>query len=116
MPATNLNIGMDVWNASAAGPGAIKIQQNATGPVIGHEGRMNDQWIQVLFLFFSSSLTEISTVVVVLNQICISFKFASLPAYRSFKKHAYSTHLVADGISEGGIFSDYTKLSVYLDS
>nr|CAA52896.1 G-box binding protein [Solanum lycopersicum] len=46
MPATNLNIGMDVWNASAAGPGAIKIQQNATGPVIGHEGRMNDQWIQ----------------------------------------------------------------------
>ncbi|XP_055806089.1 G-box-binding factor 1-like isoform X2 [Solanum dulcamara] len=43
VPATNLNIGMDVWNASAAGPGAIKIQPNATGPVIGHEG---SQWIQ----------------------------------------------------------------------
>ncbi|KAJ8567499.1 hypothetical protein K7X08_019707 [Anisodus acutangulus] len=43
VPATNLNIGMDVWNASS---GAIKIQPNATGPVIGHEGRMNDQWIQ----------------------------------------------------------------------
>ncbi|WMV16788.1 hypothetical protein MTR67_010173 [Solanum verrucosum] len=46
VPATNLNIGMDVWNAAAAGPGAIKLQPNATGPVIGHEGRMNDQWIQ----------------------------------------------------------------------
>ncbi|KAH0700287.1 hypothetical protein KY285_014539 [Solanum tuberosum] len=40
VPATNLNIGMDVWNVSAAGPGAIKLQPNATGPV------MNDQWIQ----------------------------------------------------------------------
>ncbi|OIT06405.1 PREDICTED: G-box-binding factor 1-like [Nicotiana attenuata] len=46
VPATNLNIGMDVWNASSAGPGAIIIQPNANGPVIGHEGRMNDQWVQ----------------------------------------------------------------------
>lgn len=51
--ATNLNIGMDVWNASSAGPGAIIIQPNVNGPVIGHEGRMNDQWVQVHFLFFS---------------------------------------------------------------
>ncbi|KAJ8545851.1 hypothetical protein K7X08_018434 [Anisodus acutangulus] len=43
VPATNLNIGMDACNASS---GAIKIQPTATGPVIGHEGRMNDQWIQ----------------------------------------------------------------------
>ena len=46
VPATNLNIGMDAWNASSAGPGAIIIQPNANGPVIGHEGRMNDQWVQ----------------------------------------------------------------------
>ncbi|XP_060192067.1 G-box-binding factor 1-like isoform X2 [Lycium barbarum] len=43
VPVTNLNVGMDVWNASS---GAIKVQPNATGQVIGHEGRMNDQWIQ----------------------------------------------------------------------
>ncbi|CAN4083239.1 unnamed protein product [Withania somnifera] len=45
VPATNLNIGMDVWNASAAGPGAIKIQPNESVPVMGLERRMNDQWI-----------------------------------------------------------------------
>lgn len=49
MPATNLNIGMDLWNASAAAaPGAPKMRANASGassaivPAI-----MPEQWIQV---------------------------------------------------------------------
>ncbi|KAG8641308.1 G-box-binding factor 1 [Manihot esculenta] len=48
MPATNLNIGMDLWNASAAAaPGAPKMRANASGassaivPAI-----MPEQWIQ----------------------------------------------------------------------
>ncbi|XP_016504929.2 G-box-binding factor 1 isoform X1 [Nicotiana tabacum] len=44
MPATNLNIGMDLWNASSAGPGMIKMRSNQSGvapaPGIGRE------WIQ----------------------------------------------------------------------
>nr|ABU45199.1 unknown [Petunia integrifolia subsp. inflata] len=40
MPATNLNIGMDVWNASSTAPGAMNMQPNATGPVI------TDKWVQ----------------------------------------------------------------------
>ncbi|CAN4123596.1 unnamed protein product [Withania somnifera] len=44
MPATNLNIGMDLWNAPSAGPGMIKMRSNQPGvlpvPGIGRE------WIQ----------------------------------------------------------------------
>ncbi|XP_065875410.1 G-box-binding factor 1 isoform X2 [Euphorbia lathyris] len=47
MPGTNLNIGMDLWNASPAAPGTAKIRGNASGassaitPAI-----MPEQWIQ----------------------------------------------------------------------
>lgn len=54
MPATNLNIGMDLWNASA-GVGASKLRPNpsaasssvAPGAMMGRDGTMPDQWIQV---------------------------------------------------------------------
>lgn len=47
LPATNLNIGMDLWNPSSAGPGAIKMQSNPTGvSPVGRDGMMADQWIQ----------------------------------------------------------------------
>ncbi|GMN66250.1 hypothetical protein TIFTF001_035350 [Ficus carica] len=54
MPATNLNIGMDLWNASPAGAGATKLRANpsaatssvAPATMIGREGVMPDQWIQ----------------------------------------------------------------------
>ncbi|PON36326.1 Basic-leucine zipper transcription factor [Parasponia andersonii] len=54
MPATNLNIGMDLWNASSGGTGATKLRPNpsaasssvAPGSMIGREGVMPDQWIQ----------------------------------------------------------------------
>lgn len=55
VPATNLNIGMDLWNASPASAGATKLRPNPTvassaavpATVIGHEGVMPEQWIQV---------------------------------------------------------------------
>jgi plant G-box-binding factor len=50
MPATNLNIGMNLWNASAGGSGAAKVRQNPSGAssalVIGGEGPMPEQWVQ----------------------------------------------------------------------
>ncbi|XP_024932451.3 G-box-binding factor 1 isoform X5 [Ziziphus jujuba] len=54
VPATNLNIGMDLWNASPASAGATKLRPNPTvassaavpATVIGHEGVMPEQWIQ----------------------------------------------------------------------
>uniref|UniRef100_A0A5B7AK06 Putative G-box-binding factor 1-like isoform X1 n=1 Tax=Davidia involucrata TaxID=16924 RepID=A0A5B7AK06_DAVIN len=48
MPATNLNIGMDLWNAAPAGAGAVKMRSNPSGvsPAVGREGIMPDQWIQ----------------------------------------------------------------------
>ncbi|XP_059645510.1 G-box-binding factor 1 isoform X2 [Cornus florida] len=54
MPATNLNIGMDLWNASPAGAGAVKMRSNPSGvsaavapaTIVGREGIMQDQWIQ----------------------------------------------------------------------
>ncbi|EEF37233.1 G-box-binding factor 1 [Ricinus communis] len=48
MPATNLNIGMDLWNASpAAAPGATKIRPNASGGSSGIvPAIMPEQWIQ----------------------------------------------------------------------
>lgn len=64
MPATNLNIGMDLWSASPGGAGAAKVRSNPSGAssalapptMIGCEGVMPDQWIQVLafkhFRFF----------------------------------------------------------------
>ncbi|KAF4380633.1 hypothetical protein F8388_016987 [Cannabis sativa] len=54
MPATNLNIGMDLWNASSGGGGATKLRPNPSGAsssaasasMIGREGVMPDQWVQ----------------------------------------------------------------------
>ncbi|KAJ7952970.1 G-box-binding factor 1 [Quillaja saponaria] len=48
MPATNLNIGMDLWNASPAGSGAAKLRQNPSGASSGvaPSTMMNDQWVQ----------------------------------------------------------------------
>ncbi|KAL3813227.1 hypothetical protein ACJIZ3_014495 [Penstemon smallii] len=48
IPATNLNIGMDLWNASSAGSGAMKFPPNQSGvsPVVAPSGTMNDNWIQ----------------------------------------------------------------------
>ncbi|GFY86402.1 hypothetical protein Acr_05g0000410 [Actinidia rufa] len=56
VPATNLNIGMDLWSSSPAGAGAVKMRPNSSsgalpgvGPaaMAGREGMMGDQWIQV---------------------------------------------------------------------
>lgn len=54
MPATSLNMGMDLWNASPAGAGAAKVRSNPSGAssahgpptMIGREGVMPDQWMQ----------------------------------------------------------------------
>ncbi|KAL0462098.1 UNVERIFIED_CONTAM: G-box-binding factor 1 [Sesamum latifolium] len=48
VPATNLNIGMDLWNASPAGSGAMKLQPNQPGvsPTVAPPGMINDQWVQ----------------------------------------------------------------------
>ncbi|XP_021661263.1 G-box-binding factor 1 isoform X2 [Hevea brasiliensis] len=49
MPATNLNIGMDLWNASsaAAAPGAAKMRTNASGATSAIvPAVMPEQWIQ----------------------------------------------------------------------
>ncbi|RVW73987.1 G-box-binding factor 1 [Vitis vinifera] len=54
MPATNLNIGMDLWSASPGGSGATKLRPNPSGisssvapaAMVGREGVMPDQWIQ----------------------------------------------------------------------
>ncbi|CAL5326339.1 unnamed protein product [Camellia sinensis] len=53
VPATNLNIGMDLWSASPAGTGAVKMRPNPPGvsptvapaTMVGREGIMTDQWI-----------------------------------------------------------------------
>lgn len=54
MPATNLNIGMDLWNVSPAAAGTAKMRPSGTpstvvapAAMIGREGIMSDQWIQV---------------------------------------------------------------------
>lgn len=47
MPATNLNIGMDLWNASSAAPGAMKMRPSHGVPSAVAPGMVNDQWIQV---------------------------------------------------------------------
>ncbi|KAK2977023.1 hypothetical protein RJ640_011081 [Escallonia rubra] len=44
MPATNLNIGMDLWNPSPAGTGAMKMRPNPAG--VSQAGAMPDQWVQ----------------------------------------------------------------------
>lgn len=46
MPATNLNIGMDLWNASSAAPGTMKMRPNHGVSSAVAPGMMNDQWIQ----------------------------------------------------------------------
>ena len=50
MPATNLNIGMDLWNASSAGAEAAKMRHNQSGApstIMGREVALGEQWIQV---------------------------------------------------------------------
>ncbi|KAF3439048.1 hypothetical protein FNV43_RR17323 [Rhamnella rubrinervis] len=50
MPATNLNIGMDLWNASPGSTGATKLRPTPPGAssatMVGREGVMPEQWIQ----------------------------------------------------------------------
>ncbi|XP_040999589.1 G-box-binding factor 1-like isoform X2 [Juglans microcarpa x Juglans regia] len=46
MPATNLNIGMDLWNASPGGAGAAKVRPNPSGTSSTLEGVMPEQWRQ----------------------------------------------------------------------
>ena len=47
MPATNLNIGMDLWNASSGGAEAAKMRHNQSGaPGVA----LGDQWVQVWHL------------------------------------------------------------------
>ncbi|KAL6498128.1 G-box binding factor [Orobanche gracilis] len=42
-PATNLNIGMDLWNASHAGSGGPN--QAGVSKTVAPTGVMNDQWV-----------------------------------------------------------------------
>lgn len=54
MPGTNLNIGMDLWNASSAGAGAAKVRGNPSGPPSAGGA---EHWIQVgIFLLYSKLL------------------------------------------------------------
>ncbi|KAH6797103.1 G-box binding factor 1 [Perilla frutescens var. hirtella] len=48
VPATNLNIGMDLWNSTPAGSGPMKLRPNSVGvsQTVAPSGMMNDQWIQ----------------------------------------------------------------------
>jgi len=48
MPATNLNIGMDLWNPSSGGAEAAKMRHNQSGApgVVA----LGEQWIQVRVL------------------------------------------------------------------
>lgn len=52
MPATTLNIGMDLWSASPAATEAAKTRPNASGAVasVPAGAMMPDQWIQVCAL------------------------------------------------------------------
>lgn len=47
IPATNLNIGMDLWNPSSAAAGGTKMRPNPAGGSAAAAPAMNDQWIQV---------------------------------------------------------------------
>lgn len=53
IPGTNLNMGMDLWNTTNAGSGAGKVRGNAvssaivTVPMVGRDGMMPEQWVQV---------------------------------------------------------------------
>ncbi|KAK7262837.1 hypothetical protein RJT34_30418 [Clitoria ternatea] len=54
MPGTNLNIGMDLWNASSGGADAAKMRHNQSGApgfvappaIMGREVALGEQWIQ----------------------------------------------------------------------
>lgn len=47
VPATNLNIGMDLWNPSSAASGAMRMRPNhGVSPAVA-ASMMTDQWIQV---------------------------------------------------------------------
>lgn len=53
IPATNLNMGMDLWNATTAAAGAAKGRPNAVSSamvpaaMVGRDGVMSEQWVQV---------------------------------------------------------------------
>lgn len=53
VPATNLNMGMDLWNNTTAASGAAKARANAVSsaivpaPMVGRDGVMPEQWVQV---------------------------------------------------------------------
>lgn len=47
VPATNLNIGMDLWNPSSAASGTIKMRPGPGVSPAAAPGMMGDQWIQV---------------------------------------------------------------------
>lgn len=53
MPATNLNIGMDLWNATPAGAGGAKMRANPSG---APSAAGADHWIQVRIFLLSSKL------------------------------------------------------------
>ncbi|KAL3844852.1 hypothetical protein ACJIZ3_002255 [Penstemon smallii] len=46
MPVANLNMGMDLWNASPAGTASMKLRPNQPGvtSTVAPSGMMNDQW------------------------------------------------------------------------
>ncbi|GLU19945.1 hypothetical protein SLE2022_361650 [Rubroshorea leprosula] len=46
VPATALNIGMDLWSASPAAAGPTKIRPNSSGAASAAASGMQDQWIQ----------------------------------------------------------------------
>ncbi|XP_054823749.1 G-box-binding factor 1 [Prosopis cineraria] len=54
IPATNLNIGMDLWSPAAAGSDAVKMRHNQSGvsaavapsTMMGREVALGEQWIQ----------------------------------------------------------------------
>lgn len=54
MPATNLNIGMDLWNAPSAGPGMIKMRSNQSG--VSPSPGMGREWIQVVLVSIICSI------------------------------------------------------------
>lgn len=55
MPGANLNIGMDIWNATPAGAESAKMRHNQSGAsgavapsaIMGREVALGEQWIQV---------------------------------------------------------------------
>lgn len=80
MPATNLNIGMDLWNASSGAPGAMKMRPNHGVSSAVAPGMMNDQWIQVR----------------VVHSVVSMFVFTLSEPARQKKKFIYQTFTLFD--------------------